>query len=290
MTPSLLGSCTCVTNFYNSAILPLVTCDACANTCSTCEGGSNLQCITWVDPNATADTSTATSNECIWNPAYWNSATIATNVTCDSWHATWATCRAGGVNDWDTCADSNATITSPGTCLCDTGFYDSDSSDVMNCTACDATCATCSVGGTANDWDSCLDSNASLTSVPGQCFCNSSYVDSNTGAGMICNPCHLSWATCSDATASGCDTCADRLATIATTPGPCTWPDQYFDSQNGDLMQWDRCHLNCKTCAQSGADKWLSWIDSNASINEVTGDHCTWNDPYYDINAGIEPQ
>ena len=247
------GSCICSPNFYNSATLPLVTWTACANVCTTCDGGSYLQCITWVDANATADTTTATSNECIWNAGYFNAAILATDVTCDPCHATWGTCTADGDTDCITCADPNARITSPsGTCLCNVGFYDADSTDAMNCTACDATCATCSVGATASDCDSCVDSNASTASSPGACTCNSGYNDIDAGAGITCSGCHLSWATCSDTTINGCDTCLDPQASIATAPGPCLCNDGYYDSNPGDSMVWDRCHGNWATCAWSG--------------------------------------
>ncbi|CAG9320588.1 unnamed protein product [Blepharisma stoltei] len=129
---------------------------------------------------------------------------------------------------------SHATVSSS-VCTCDSGYYGTADS----CTACDATCATCSGSATT-----CVTCKSHATVASNVCSCDSGYY----GTADSCKACDSTCATCSGSGSSACVTCKDA-SNMNLSGGTCTCKTGYFDSATSTCVT--SCDSTCATCSGS---------------------------------------
>ena len=236
-SPNSSQGCTCNTGYWGKALLTSSSsCIVCSSDCLTCNQASI--CLSCVVSNATP----LSSGGCACATGYWGKYAGASLSSCTACYSECSTCSQA--NTCTACISPNAvpnTGTSTG-CVCSDGFWGTSPLTSQNsCTACYVECSTCKQTSLCL---TCMDPNASPTSVMG-CTCNAGY--SSTGilstAGS-CSQCHPDCA--------GCLTNGTCVACIAENSSPysnigCKCSAGHHNSTSLDSQG------SCVTCTEKDA-------------------------------------
>lgn len=134
----------CPSNQYKNAVDN--TCTDCNSQCTTCTGGSNLECLSCTLPYYFESASKQCSLTC--NSNEYQSTTLPPE--CLSCNSTCFNCSGPSSTECLSCAGNLYFNSSANTCVynCPDGSYSNTSDNT--CSLCDSSCATCS-GGVSSD-------------------------------------------------------------------------------------------------------------------------------------------
>jgi hypothetical protein len=261
------GTCTCLPGYYLDATKTF-QCYACsALYCSTCNPLNPAQCTTCAT-GAILNTVTST---CTCSNGYFVNGT-----TCQQCPYSCQTCNSP-TGACSSCVDAtHRDITQ--NCKCITGLYDSGS---VNCTACSATCLTCTNGS------ACTSCNASLfrNLTGGICACRNGYYELyNADQSRTCKPCSPECLTCSIAPTSctSCDPSKNRAAGVdASGHQTCICQPGYYSTSDGSCVQ-SNCNADpfCSQCEQ-GLKLCIQCLASKNRIIKLPESICVCMDGYY---------
>lgn len=231
------GTCTCVPGFYLDSTKTF-QCYACsALYCSICNPANPAQCYTCAT-GAILNNATLT---CTCSTGYFVNGTTCQQCpySCQACNTPTGLCSS--------CVDAlRRDITQ--NCRCITGFFDSGA---VNCTACSATCLTCT------NASACTSCNASLFRVlnGGICACRAGYYELyNADQSRTCRICSPECLTCSVAPTSctSCDPAKNRVAGVDPAGRQtCLCQPGYYSTPDGSCVQ-SNCNADpfCAQCEQ----------------------------------------
>ena len=241
-----LHSGTCVaecpiTGTFSGTDGSVPTCVACDATCLTCSGAGSGDCLSC----PATGTPFFDGGACV---AACPSGKFADSSSeCQECDVSCGECSNGNATGCTACFGGAAFDSAAGTCTfaCPIGQY--LESDGQTCSACDASCLTCSSTSTCTSCNQMSESAPILHGSTCVSACpDGKYIDSSSR----CQACDSSCATCSGGTANDCITCdsAKPFKHGATCLAAC--PVGYYADANSDCA---KCDGSCSSCSGGSA-------------------------------------
>ena len=236
------GACYCGTGFFPWPST-IFSCKACNYDCMTCSGSEPWDCYTCSDPNAyLVQTPGETIGSCACNDHYFPSQ--KTPLICTECDSSCSNCTGSGVDQCTSCTAHNAgTLTNPGECICNEGYFNTSASPLV-CSACNVACGRCN-GPSPNNCTSC---NHLQYLVNNSCVCVQGLVINYTTG--QCLSCIDQCQECADT--STCSKCRDGF---------------YYDAERAKC---ENCDASCKNCSGPNENQCFSCRISNITPSQYT--------------------
>jgi len=256
-------------------------CEPCDQSCATCSGVNDTDCIT-CNGNDVLDKD---SGLCV-PPCDTDNGFVMINGVCYPCDSTCATCSGKTATDCVTCVENlnfdNGACVPP----CDTnnGFV------MINrqCLPCHSSCLTCKDVSNRD----CTSCDSGLILQAGACV--EPPVDCEVDNGFVlvndnCVPCDKSCKTCDDISDASCTSCDDDLILVS---GACIVQPVDCDMNNGQIYingQCFDCDQTCKTCSGVADTNCIVCADGLVFDNSKCVEFCDVDNGFYKSNGQCLP-
>ena len=239
-----VSSCVCSVGFVgtpDNCVQP-----DCHNTCETCSGSNDDDCITCKPYADKVD------GRCECNAGWYMNAL----GNCQQCNNTCRTCEGPNITDCTGCKNMATLV--DGRCYCSSGHF---TDSLGNCTSCHQTCAECNGAG-ANECTSCFENAATGSLAFGSCDCNIGWQRPNGQVDCVEITCHNTCETCTSESANDCYSCKDNAT--HQEDGSCSCDDEWYMDSFGDCQA---CYPTCRTCTGAGLGNCIA-CKVDATLND----------------------
>ncbi|XP_029845071.2 furin [Ixodes scapularis] len=231
-------------------------CNRCHETCATCFGSNEDQCIS-CPPNKVWSNGRCVS-ECLLG---FYSDAERTCVQCRG------NCRKCTGEELGACtACMHDLILHNGQCIheCPVGFHPGGSGDNRRCLPCHGTCATC-INVSATGCLSCPSGRALHGSTCVQFCPGGTFLRFSGALGAQCIQCHPACSSCTGPGIGSCTACSKKALLFQNTCVPCL-ADEFLSPSK---KRCQKCSHPCRSCTGPGEDRCLSCVDG-LSLDPLT--------------------
>ncbi|EAR88127.3 zinc finger lsd1 subclass family protein (macronuclear) [Tetrahymena thermophila SB210] len=225
----------CPISYY--ADLNTNTCKQCDQSCKTCNGNSNSNCLSCSLPLYFDSATSKCVSNC--NQNQYKSDSSASCLNC---HPTCETCNGPLNSQCLSCPSKTYLYQKQCFTTCPSGYYQNNQTN--QCQQCDSSCLTCFNGSSKN----CLTcaSPRYFQHVSNSCnlTCNSNQYPNNSD--FTCQSCDQSCASCSGPSSDQCQSCSENKF-FYQNKCLSSCPDGFYKSSTDNTCA--QCNKSCSTCS-----------------------------------------